>query len=241
MKCLVDYYSDVGGRSNNEDSCFVDMGERGLLLIVADGLGGHDMGEVASAMAVNCIRDDFFGDEDFDIVSSIARANAIILEKQRETGLKMKTTLSIAWVKSFRTVLAHVGDSRIYAFKEDSILFQSADHSSSGVAAAAGDITLDMIRSHPDRNILTRAIGGNENVRADITELNTADFDSLLICSDGFWEYVLEKEMIAEKNSCDSPDKWIEKMRSILRTRVPKNHDNNTCVALMKTTGKEKL
>ncbi len=241
MKCLVDYYSDVGGRANNEDSCFADMGERGLLLIVADGLGGHDMGEVASAMAVDCVKDDFFNGESFDVIQSISKANSLILQKQKETGLKMKTTLSIAWVRSAKTVLAHVGDSRIYALAGDEILFQSPDHSSSGIAVAAGDITLDMIRSHPDRNILVRAIGGSENVRADITELNTADFDALLLCSDGFWEYVLENEMIAEKNSCASPDEWIERMRSILKSRVPKNHDNNTCVAFMKDNGKENI
>ncbi|MBE6713756.1 MAG: serine/threonine-protein phosphatase [Ruminococcaceae bacterium] len=234
MKCLIDFYSDVGGRGNNEDALFADFSENGILLMVADGLGGHDSGEVASALCIDCIKKDFYAGGEFDPARAVSIANFEIKRKQQETGRKMKTTVTIAWIRAKDTVLCHVGDSRIYAFKDNGIAYMSTDHSASQMAVAAGEITFDQIRTHCDRNILVRALGGSDEAKADIRVISNDSYDSLLLCSDGLWEYVLENEMIGAKLESASPGQWIEKMRAIHKTRIPANNDNNTAVALMK-------
>ncbi len=232
MKYLIDSYSHVGGRSNNEDSYKTCESSNGLLLVVADGLGGHDNGEIASSMAVDSLCSDF-QNESFDLEDAIKSVNLQIVEKQNETGLKMKTTITVVWIKDDKTFFAHVGDSRIYAFKNKTIVFQSVDHSSSQMAVSIGEIKPEEIRNHPDRNILTRALGVAETVKVDITEFNTEDFDSVLLCTDGFWEYVIEDEMIKHRYSSKNPDVWIYKMREELTRRIPANNDNNTAIAMI--------
>lgn len=233
MNAPIDSYTNIGGRPDNEDSCQVCKSSNGILLIVADGLGGHDCGEIASTLAVETLAMSF-QKEKFDLESSIQLANKKIMEKQNEMGLKMKTTISAAWISYDATTFAHVGDSRIYAFLFDKIVFQSMDHSLSQMAVLVGEITAGQIRNHPDRNILTRALGVTESVKIDVSRLNNGEYDSLLLCTDGFWEYVYEKEMIQYKLSSKQPDEWINKMREVLTKRISSNNDNHTAIAMLK-------
>ena len=234
MKYLCDSYSDIGGRENNEDALLVFGSPNGILLVVADGLGGHDCGEVASGIAVDTLKWEFSA-EGFDPVSAIKLANSRILEKQAESGLAMKTTVSAAWINNDGGVwLCHVGDSRIYAFMDGAIVYQSLDHSASRMAVAVGEITLAEIRNHPDRNKLIRALGADGEVKVDSFMLEGGRFDSLLLCSDGFWEYVLEDEMIATRLRNTDPAVWLSEMRRILTPRLPEGADNNTAVVLIK-------
>ncbi len=233
MRYLIDSYTHVGGRSNNEDSFKACKSSKGLLLVVADGLGGHDSGEVASSLAVDSLCNDFKL-ETFDLEEAIRSVNQKIVEKQNETGLKMKTTIAVALIKEDKSSFAHIGDSRIYTFKDGSIVFQSLDHSASQMAVSIGEIKPEEIRNHPDRNILTRALGVSDTIKVDITELNTDEFDSVLLCTDGFWEYVIEDEMTKHRYSSKNPDVWIYKMREELTRRMPANNDNNTAIAMIR-------
>ncbi len=233
MKFLVDSYTDIGGRENNEDSFCICESENGILAIVADGLGGYRNGEVASSLAVNSLKTDFKKNE-FEIISSIRDINNKIIEKQKETSAPMKTTISAVWIKADKTVFAHVGDSRIYAFERNKLVYQSVDHSSAQLAALIGEISAEDIRKHPDRNILTRALGVSEDVCVDVSEVENQSYDALLLCTDGFWEYVLEDEMIGYKLVSDTPEVWIRNMRGKLAKRITGNNDNNTAVALVR-------
>lgn len=235
MKIAYSEYTDVGGRKNNEDSLTVAVGEQGYLFVVADGLGGHDNGEEASAIAAESIKYSFEREgAAFDPERAIVRANELILKKQAEEKSSMKTTVTLAWVGEHRTYLAHVGDSRIYAFDGERIVYQSLDHSVSQMAVTAGEIRPTELRSHSDRNKLTRALGVSEDVRPYVYMLDNSEYTGLLLCSDGFWEYVYEEEMLASVKSSEEPRKWIDELRKLHDGRARGGHDNNTAIAVSK-------
>lgn len=228
------FYSDTGGRANNEDACLAKRMEGGYLFVVADGLGGHEDGETASVLAVNSVKD-YLADNPGEAISkAIQYANGMILEMQRKKSSKMKTTIALAYVDDSKTIIAHVGDSRIYAFKDKKIVHQSIDHSASQMAVTMGEITPAQIRSHEDRNMLLRALGAEEDVKVDVARLDNSEYDALLLCSDGFWEYVLESDMEAELFTSTSADKWLYKMRSIQLANAPDSCDNNTAITVLR-------
>lgn len=227
------FYSDIGGRTNNEDSYLSKKILNGYLFIVADGLGGYDDGEKASYSAVNAIKEYLINHDTGSISEAICFANNSVMEMQEKYSSKMKTTIALAYVTDSKTVIAHVGDSRVYAFKNGRIVHQTIDHSASQLAVSVGEIRPEDIRNHEDRNVLLRALGASENVKAEVSEIENNDFDALLLCSDGFWEYVLEAEMESELTCSKSADKWLYKMRAIQLNRAPEKCDNNTAIAVM--------
>ena len=228
-------YSSIGGRENNEDACSAEDFADGCLFIVADGLGGCDCGEVASNLAVQTIRSYYQANaEESDIEEAVNLANSRIIDAQDDGKKKMKTTVTVAQVAKDRVTLAHVGDSRIYAFQNGQIVYQSIDHSASQMAVLVGKITPDQIRHHEDRNILTRALGVSYDLKVDITSLGVWEYDALLLCSDGFWEYITEDEMCKCLQQARSPEQWLEAMRRIADAAAPHNRDNNTAVVMMR-------
>lgn len=235
MTLVYDAYTAVGGRKNNEDAFGASQKGASLLFVVADGLGGHDSGEVASQMAVNEIKGLFDASPNsFDPIVAIQAANTKILQEQISTGLKMKTTVVLAYVFGDRVVFAHVGDSRAYAFKDNKIVYQSIDHSAAQMAVSVGEITTTQIREHEDRNILTRALGVSEDIKIDVVSIPCYQVDAMILCSDGFWEYVYEEDMTKTLSTSKNPDVWLYKMREIHCKNIPLNNDNNTAIIIMK-------
>ena len=110
----------------------------------------------------------------------------------------MKTTLAAVWIDDENALAASVGDTRIYQFREGRIVFQSKDHSVAQMACLAGDITEQEIRTSRERHRLTRALGAQEEVKADISPLQICTGDALLLCSDGLSNVVNEQEMLYE-------------------------------------------
>ena len=227
------FYSDLGGRANNEDAYLAKKLSDGYVFVVADGLGGHDDGEMASTVAVNSLKEFMVRNENKNISEAVSFANRAVLEQQEKLFSKMKTTIALAYVTDKKTVIAHVGDSRVYAFKNGKIVHQTIDHSASQLAVSAGEIRPEEIRHHSDRNVLLRALGAGESVKVELTEISSVDFDALLLCSDGFWEYVLEEEMEAELCKSKAADKWLYKLRAIQLSRAPQKCDNNTAITVM--------
>ena len=236
MKCTYDGYTDVGGRTNNEDAFLCAESESGYLFIVADGLGGHGKGEIASSLVVQELQRQFNENETFAAEAAIRDANLLLLQKQEESGVKMKTTVTAAYVTPLITTLAHAGDSRIYAFREEELVFQTEDHSAAWLALAIEKSITD-VRQCEERNVLTRALGISEDITIAVTKLENSEYDRLLLCSDGFWEYVLEQEMTGTMRKFQSPKGWIKKMRKLLQQRVSGENDNNTAVAVFQRRG----
>ncbi len=227
------FYSDIGGRENNEDAYLVKRISNGCLFIVADGLGGHSDGEIASCTAIHSIKDYLINNNSDDVLEAIKYANSAILDLQKKSNTKMKTTIALVYIMNDKSIIAHTGDSRVYAFKQGSIVYQSTDHSASQLAVTLGEIKLEDIRNHEDRNVLLQALGARADVKVDIYEIDNFDYDALLLCSDGFWEYVLENEMEKCLENSNEADKWLYKMRAIQLNRAPEKCDNNTAIAVL--------
>ena len=233
MKYLYDTYSHIGTRMSNQDSYAVCIGENGLAALVADGLGGYSGGELASAICVDTVERAFEKSDAFSLDAALTEANDNILQMQQELDNAMKTTAAAVWIGEKETVFANVGDSRLYAFKDGRIVFQSIDHSVAQMCVDSGEITPDMIREHEDRCILTRSLGGRQYVGIDTVVAYNDDYDSLLICSDGFWEFVYEDEMCEALKSSQTPQQWLEKMRKCREDKVGMDNDNNTAVVVI--------
>ncbi len=235
-------YTNQGGRDHNEDSVEVSACKERQCLVVADGLGGHGGGEIASREAVQILMREFTrcSSPDRDWVENVfADANREVMKRQTE-NCKMKTTCVSLFVEGSRAVWAHLGDSRLYHFVNGQLDFCTSDHSVSQMAVLSGEITRDQIRFHEDRNRVLKAFGITDQVKPDITEIPDLgkDFHAFLLCSDGFWEYVLEGEMEIDLEKTDSPGVWIQYMCERLRKRVGEKHDNYTAAAMFYAEGR---
>jgi PPM family protein phosphatase len=197
--------TDVGlARSGNEDSYLCGR----TVFAVADGLGGHQGGEVASAMAVEplaALDGRAFADARQAaeaLTAAVAEANRAILERAREdrTLWGMGTTVTAAAVAADRLLqLAHVGDSRAYLLRGGGPLRQlTEDHTAVAEAVGRGLLTRAQAAVHPQRGVVTRAVGLDPGVRVDTPPpLELAEGDQVLLCSDGLTE-VVDEERIAE-------------------------------------------
>lgn len=227
-------YTDIGGRPRNEDSVLqATFGPNRLCVVVADGLGGHGGGELASSAVVHTVCDGWDGCSSPAILTDLlqqAHKNVTALQTPQ---CAMKSTAVALMVADGRAAWAHVGDSRLYHFRNGTLVFQTRDHSASQIAVLLGDITPDQIRFHEDRNRVLRALGqeGSLNVDAQEEELIPGSH-AWLLCSDGFWEYVLEREMEADLRAASGPEDWLERMRARLKARIPADNDNNTAAAV---------
>ena len=225
-------YTDCGGRPYNEDTCLGCTREKSLCLVVADGLGGHGGGEQASQMAAQVICRGWDGRADKELLTGLIRkANEAVIAIQTP-ACAMKTTVVALILEGDKAVWAHVGDSRLYHFHNGKLVFQTKDHSVAQLGVMLGDITPDEIRFHPDRSRVLRALGQDGELKVDTAERELEKGKhAFLLCSDGFWEYVMEPEMEQDLSAAKEPDEWIERMRKRLNERIPEDNDNNTAAA----------
>lgn len=227
--------SNQGGRDYNEDSVrsFEEYGR--CCVTVADGLGGHGGGKTASSAAAEWITDSFQkgGRNEEDWIREIfSQANKKVLALQTST-CKMKTTCVSLFIEHGQAFWAHVGDSRLYHFVNGQLATCTLDHSVSQMAVLSGEITREQIRFHEDRNRVLRALGA-EGIRPDLDSANLNDeaFHAFLLCTDGFWEYVLEGEMEIDLAKAESPSQWISYMTERLQKRVDGKNDNYSAAAV---------
>lgn len=228
-------YSNVGGRTENEDSA--DTWKKPLsgkhCFLVADGLGGHGGGKAASSGAIECIRKNWSGNVSAAEWERLAGlAHDCVLEKQT-ASCKMKTTLVGLMFNRKHAAWVHVGDSRMYHFVNGELVFQTRDHSASQLAVMLGEIKPEEIRFHEARNRVLRALGQSGELKPEAAEADIEEGEhAFLLCTDGFWEYVTEKEMTGTLNDSETALQWLKKMRRILKRRVKGEYDNNTAIAI---------
>ena len=226
------FYSDIGGRTCNEDSVSVTERGGGTLLVLCDGLGGHGGGDAASGAAVELVCDNWNGAADPGHLESLLMAAHEKICSMQTPACKMKSTAVALALNGGAAAWAYAGDSRLYHFSDGELAWQTRDHSASQVAVFLGEITTEQIRFHADRSRIFRALGLESELSIDKdTEVLSRGRHAFLLCSDGFWEYVLEDEMKAELARAASPDEWIASMRKILASRAPEDNDNNTAAA----------
>lgn len=185
-------------RLSNQDSLLIRQGPFSLYA-VADGMGGHRGGNVASAMAVTALNHVNLLDEPQEsaLLAAVNQANAAIWEHQlRDLSLSgMGTTLTVLWEGTETLLIAHVGDSRAYQFFDGELTQVTMDHSLVGELLRSGAITAEMARRYPYRNIVTRAVGTDAAVQTDIYRLSKLPGSRWLLCSDGLTEYALPQQL----------------------------------------------
>ena len=234
--------SKIGGREANEDSMGETRTDNRICLVVADGLGGHGAGEVASKIAVKTIIDGFnrlnrvSSEEVKQLLLSaseaIAHARPITVD-----GNNMASTGAVLVVAQSRVIYGHVGDSRIYRFRNHQCALLTDDHSMAQVLVKMGNLAPDQIRFCPDRNSLLQSLGDIHS-KPDISKPESIKKDDVfLICSDGWWDYLDEHDMMLQLKDSSSLNDWLENLEKMLLIRVAEqgkqqNHDNYTALAL---------
>lgn len=197
---------DVGRkREVNQDYIFVSnepLGNLPNLLIVADGMGGHRAGDFASRYAVETLKEDLANSTEDGpeamIRKAIQSANQKLIEAARQDARLegMGTTLVVATVIEHTLYFANVGDSRLYLL-HDTIKQLSKDHSFVQEMVRLGGIDAEEAKHHPDKNIITRAVGAREKVEVDFFEYRLKKGDIILMCTDGLSNMVDDEEMLA--------------------------------------------
>lgn len=237
-------YSEIGNRDVNEDSVGEQNKDGAYLFILADGLGGHGHGECASQLAVATSSEMFNGDyyeevkgKDF-LAQCFDCAQDIITMSQKETRefADMKTTMVLMLIEGDHIYWGHIGDSRLYYFRKNKLVTRTLDHSVPQMLVNTGEIKEKDIRGHEDRSRLLRVIGGPwiNGHAYDISDgVDLGDTQAFLMCSDGFWEQITEKEMIQCLKKSDSVESWLDSMVEIVKKNGENmNMDNNSAIAI---------
>ncbi len=211
---------------NNEDTVFAyvqhteEGGTKGLL-IVADGVGGHKAGEVASQLAVETIFQKLKpyldgqseeppspSDLEKRLMLAVQGANAAINEyaqENREDAGNLITTVTAALISGNLAAIANVGDSRTYLFRNGKLDQLTQDHSFVGELVNQGSIEPEEIYDHPRRSIITRALGNKPGIEVDVQSITLQSSDLILLCSDGLWEMVRDQEALTYILRPDNP------------------------------------
>ncbi|MHB8597616.1 MAG: Stp1/IreP family PP2C-type Ser/Thr phosphatase [Ktedonobacteraceae bacterium] len=202
--------TDVGRkREHNEDNMAhvipkdpQVMARKGALFIVADGMGGHAAGEVASEIAVDAVTNVYYQDDSDDVATSllhaIKRANALIHQRAAENMLRsgMGTTCIAAVLRGNMAYIANVGDSRAYLVRGGQVRQVSQDHSWVAEQVRAGLLTEEQARNHAQRNVITRCLGTQADVDIDVFPEQLEENDALVLCSDGLSGYISDEAIL---------------------------------------------
>ena len=198
--------TDIGKvRRINEDNYYVCEKPPFPYAVVADGMGGHEAGEIASMMVVDIIREYLEKNlsEELDYVEAgevirqaFISANSIIYEyaKEHYKVMGMGTTTTLAMIYSGKVIIAHVGDSRAYMIDKKKITQVTKDHSYVQELVSRGEITQEMAKHHPKKNFITRAMGAEETVKVDII-IKEYKGEKVALCSDGLTNFVEDEEI----------------------------------------------
>ena len=220
--------TDVGCvRDHNEDSLVVAP----PLFAVADGMGGHAAGEVASEIAVNVLAE--LAPKDLDgagLEQAVEEANREIIRAARDGRGRdgMGTTLTACMLENERLVIAQVGDSRAYLLHHGKLQQLTRDHSLMADMIEAGQLTPEEARHHPQRSVITRALGSDPNTRPDMYEINVETGDRLLVCSDGLSSMIEDEQIEAVMRRVPDPQRCASQL--VNEAIAAGGHDNVTVI-----------
>lgn len=230
---LLGFSTDKGrNRTSNQDSSVASAD--GLFLAVADGLGGHNGGAEASNIAIGMFVKEAgsFGTLE-ELSAFLVEANSRIVSAADETPeLKgMGTTMTAVLIRGGKALGGHVGDSRAYLIREGTASKLTTDHSLAGQLVKSGFLKEDEMASHPGRYAVVRCLGASEGLEPEMFETPLRKGDVLVLCTDGFWEYVNDVEM-AERFS-GSNDLMSVCEDTVRLANIRGGEDNITVVAAL--------
>lgn len=241
MRFATAVRSSTGGRSKNQDDAdhFEQNGLAGWVL--ADGLGGHRGGGLASSLATDAMLSvcQDRGHMARETISAAAQAAQKTLHERQQKHpeySRMRTTFVLLLVdrEAGRALWGHAGDSRLYHFRDGAIANQTKDHSVVQALVDAGELDADDQRDHDASHRILRALGDSDAANPDVADEPVAvqPGDAFLLCSDGFWEAVHEDEMLDARAGASSPGDWIDRMAALIEKSADKDQDNYTAVAV---------
>ena len=228
--CVREINEDSGRYVRPSDPALLEA--RGSLLIVADGMGGHSAGEVASQMAADLVKRLYYetpGEPEDALRRAVEEANRRIHEAAAEDSAKhgMGTTCTAMALRGDHGLAAHVGDSRLYMLRAGQLYQLSEDHSAVNEMVKLGLITKDEARTHEDKNVILRALGTSPEVEVSMIEpFRVREGDQYLLCSDGLYDLVLDEEIAAALT--ESKDIHAAGERLIALAKERGGHDNIT-------------
>ena len=232
-------FTNKGGRPDNEDYVAAKQIDGRYAFILADGLGGHGYGEVASKLVVdegirllNEIEDiEHYLKYSFEI----AQDKLLKYQKANRAVREMKTTKVNLCINKSDVMWGHIGDSRLYYFKGKRLIKRTLDHSYVQSLCRSKEIKETDIRNHPDRNVLLRVMGEDWNEpKYELSKKYRLKKNmSFLLCSDGFWELIDEKQMKMCLAKAQNVDEWIALMKNIIdENGKGKEMDNYSAIAV---------
>jgi protein phosphatase len=233
--------SDVGRRRRINEDRYALVPELGLFL-VADGMGGHTAGQVASSLATEavtrCVRGGEPGTGSLAecLREAVFAANLEVFQtaQERPELSGMGTTLVTMLFAGERAALAHVGDSRAYLVRRGRIRQLTDDHSLVGELQRRGELSADAARDHPHRHVLTRALGVRRAVQPDLAELEIAGQDVFVLCTDGLTTHVRDEEIAKAVAGEVDPAEAAQALVALANTR---GGEDNVTVAIVRCDG----
>lgn len=233
--------SSTGGRDKNQDAAdsFAQNGLDGWVL--ADGLGGHRGGGLASSLATEAMIETCTerGDVSADTIAAAAQAAQDLIHERQQQAPKysrMRTTfvLLLADPEAGTARWGHAGDSRLYHFRDGAVANRTKDHSVVQALVDAGELDPEDQRDHDASHRILRALGDADDANPDVldTPVSLQPGDAFLLCSDGFWEGVREDTMLAHLADADTPDDWLDDMAAHIEETAGEEQDNFTAVAV---------
>lgn len=232
-------FTNVGSRPVNEDSVGVFHNGENHCFLLCDGLGGHGMGDVASSLVTGVFEDQFGKTEDavnfLGQTFSFAQEQLMAEQKARNAKRKMKTTAVAVVTDDRNAYIGHVGDSRGYVFSRNKVRVRTLDHSIPQMLVLSREIKEREIRNHPDRNTLLRVMGieWDDCMYELMAPIPLKKCQAFLLCSDGFWELIDEKQMCAQLKKARSVEEWLHNMVSIVQANGQgKTMDNYSAIAV---------
>lgn len=230
--------TDVGmKRLNNEDSYIINCEGKDKIFIVADGMGGHNAGEVASREACRIVEKSILemdGNIKDVLKKAVKKANReiFIRASENESMRGMGTTIDACVVRGEDLYVAHVGDSRVYIVSKDGIRKITKDHSIVGMMVDSGTITEEEAKKHPQRNLITRAVGTNMTVEVDVVKEIIHSDELVLMCTDGLSNMVSRGDIFKiikeHENICEA-------VNALIDTANKNGGDDNITAVLFKS------
>ncbi len=191
-------YSITGTKHETNQDSYLEYADSIInIYAVADGMGGHAAGDVASGIVVDTLKNHLAATDKKAVIAAVNTANERIIERAKEKPEYdgMGSTIAMLCLDKNRAIIAHIGDSKVFVIKDKKIVFTTKDHSYVQNLVDSGEITEEEALNHKMKNIITKAVGVSIDITPDISKLNLSDGTCIVICSDGVSNVVDSKKM----------------------------------------------
>lgn len=241
MQLEVAVLSQSGGRAVNEDACGFWPGNGACFCVLSDGAGGHGGGDVASKIVVQQVLEFFRGRPECSadaIIGAMHHANDALLDRQRTRPevADMRATVVALAIDSYHACACwgHIGDSRLYCFRDGRIVAKTRDDSVVQDLVEAGYLQPHETRQSPERSKLLKALGHEHafDPAVSLEPLQLSPGDKFLLCTDGLWEYLDDAELESTSAATSSPREWLRSIEERVLERGSVEQDNYSALAV---------